>query len=402
VDFFLDPLWKVALGSAVLGVVSGALGTYAVLRRQSLLGDAISHAALPGITVAFLLTRSKAPIVLVLGAAFAGWLATLLVMGIVRGSRVKYDSALGLVTFVFFGLGLVLLTYIQKNVSDARQAGLDKFLFGQAATLLMEEVYLMAGLGGATLLLVALFWKEFKLLSFDPEFGACLGFPMRLLDVLMTGLVAVGIVIGLEAVGVVLMSALLVAPAAAARQWTDRLGVMLLLSAFFGALAGVTGAVVSSQPEWLRWLDLVLGSVVEALGGRRAVFATGQTSGVPTGPAIVLCAGVVVMMSLLLAPNRGLIWDAARRWRNRRRLALDTVLLDLHVLARQHPEADHGHTVAVLQTMSPASTGVTATLRELEVRGWAYQVAPGRWALTAAGRTEAEQRFGAQSGAQEE
>src|SRR5262249_13642300 len=145
-------LRTVALGAGTLGVVSGALGAFAVLRKQSLLGDAISHAALPGIALAFLCTGSKTPLVLMCGAALAGWIATLVVMSIVRTTRIKYDSALGLVLSVFFGLGLLLLTYIQKR-SDARQAGLEKYLFGQAATLLEEDVHAMVWLGAAALLL---------------------------------------------------------------------------------------------------------------------------------------------------------------------------------------------------------------------------------------------------------
>ena len=132
-------LRTVGLGAAFLGIVNGALGSFAVLRRQSLLGDAISHAALPGIALAFLLTGSKATLVLLLGAAAAGWMGTLLVMNIVKNTRVKYDSALGLVLSVFFGIGLVLLTYIQR-MPVASQAGLDTFLFGQAATLLSRDV----------------------------------------------------------------------------------------------------------------------------------------------------------------------------------------------------------------------------------------------------------------------
>src|SRR5262249_26867387 len=161
-----------------------------------------------------------------------GWLSTLLLLGIVQGSRLKSDSALGLVMSVFFGLGLVLLTYIQK-LPDAAQAGLDKYLFGQAATTLERDVYTMAGLGLPALLLLVVFWKEFKLLCFDAAFGASLGFPMRVLDVLLTSLLVLAIVLGLQMVGVVLMSALVVAPAAAARQWTDRLGLMVCLSALF-------------------------------------------------------------------------------------------------------------------------------------------------------------------------
>jgi manganese/zinc/iron transport system permease protein len=355
-------LRTVALGSATLGVVSGALGTYAVLRKQSLLGDAISHAALPGIALAFLLTRSKSPLVLVAGAAAAGWIGTLLVMSIVKTTRVKYDSALGLVLSVFFGIGLVLLTYLQRNVADAQQAGLDKFIFGQAATLLQQDVLTMAVLGAVSLLALAVFWKEFKLLSFDPDFGACLGFPMRGLDVLLTTLLVLAIVIGLQTVGVVLMSAMIVAPAAAARQWTDRLSVMVLLSASFGALAGVSGAILSSS-----------------------------TQRMPTGPTIVLCASAIVLFSLGLAPNRGMFWSWLRHRRNRRRLRLEAVLADLHALAAQHEDWQHGHALAVLQAMSVEPGGVLPNLQELAARGWAQHTQTGEWVLTPAGRAAAEE-----------
>lgn len=290
-DLLFDhTLRTVALGAGTLGVVSGTLGSFAVLRKQSLVGDAMSHAALPGIALAFLLTGSKAPLVLVLGAAIAGWLGTLVVMAIVKTTRIKYDSALGIILSVFFGFGLVLLTFIQKR-PDATQAGLDKFLFGQAAALLTHDVIIMGALGAVALLLMLAFWKEFKLLSFDQEFGASLGFPMRAIDVLLTTLLVVAIVIGLQTVGVVLMSAMIVAPAVAARQWTNRLGLMVALAAAFGALAGVSGAVVSSTAARL-----------------------------PTGPTIVLCASALVVISLLAAPNRGLIWQSLRYRRNRQRL----------------------------------------------------------------------------------
>ena len=283
-------LMIVSIGAALLGAVSGALGTYAVLRRQSLLGDAISHAALPGIAIAFLLTRSKAPLVLVLGAALAGWLGTLLIMSIVRMTRIKYDSALGIVLSTFFGFGLVLHTLIQRT-GNANQAGLDTFLFGQAATILERDVFTIGILGGVAILITLIFWKELKLLVFDEGFAASLGFSTRALDILLTSLLVIAIVLGLQAVGAVLMSAMLVAPAVAARQWTDRLSVMMLLAAFFGALAGVSGTVISSS-----------------------------ASRIPTGPTIVLCATVVVGFSILFALNRGLLWDWMRQRRNRRSL----------------------------------------------------------------------------------
>lgn len=359
-DLLFDyTLRTVALGSATLGIVSGALGAFAVLRKQSLLGDAISHAALPGIALAFLLTGSKAPLVLILGAVVAGWVGTLLVMGIVNASRVKNDSALGIVLSVFFGFGLVLLTFIQR-LPNATQAGLDKFLFGQAATLLERDVITMAILGALALVTMLVFWKEFKLLSFDPEFGASLGFPMRAIDVLMITLLVIAIVLGLQTVGVVLMSAMVVAPAAAARQWTDRLGVMVGLSALFGALAGVSGALISSM-----------------------------TTRLPTGPTIVLCISAIVLVSMLLAPNRGLVWRWVRQQRNRQRLRVESVLGDLYMLTSQHDDPDHGHSIAALRTMSYGRGGVSRTLEELERQGWARQVGPDEWTLTQSGLVEA-------------
>jgi manganese/zinc/iron transport system permease protein len=299
-DLIFDyTLRTVALGSATLGLVSGILGAFAVLRKQSLLGDAISHAALPGIALAFLLTGSKAPLVLVLGAALAGWAATLAVMIAVRHTRVKQDAALGMVLSVFFGFGMVLLTFIQRQ-PKASQAGLDKFLFGQAATLVGRDVTTMAVLGAVALLVVALLWKEFKLLSFDPGFAASLGFPAGLLDVVLTSLIVVAIVVGLQAVGVVLMSAMIVAPAAAARQWTERLNVMVLLSGAFGALVGLLGAVTSS--------------IVPRL---------------PTGPTIVVYVSLVVALSLLLAPRRGILARLRQRARQRWQFAAEALVVHL-------------------------------------------------------------------------
>ena len=275
-------LRTVALGTSLLCVVSGALGAFALLRRQSLMGDAISHSALPGVVLAFMLTGLKGPAVLMAGAAVAGIAGVLLVIAITSQTRLKQDSALGIILAVFFGFGLMLLTFLQQN-PDARQAGLNHFLFGQAATLLERDVLVMALFGLPALALMLLYWKEFKLLSFDRDFGASLGFPMRRLEVLMTLLLVVAIVIGLQAVGVVLMSAMIVAPAAAARQWTDHLGIMVLLSACFGAIAGVAGTALSSL-----------------------------AAGLSTGPVIVLCISAIAAFSLLCAPRRGILWGATR------------------------------------------------------------------------------------------
>ena len=262
-------LRTVLLGTAALGFVSGCLGTFAVLRRQSLLGDTVSHSALPGVVLAFLLA-GKVPLFLLLGAALSGWLAMLAVNAIAQNSRIPFDSALAGMLASFFGLGLVLV----KSVSGS--AGLDRYIFGQAATMLPRDIWVIVGLGGVALLVLVLCWKEFKLLSFDRDFAAGLGWPLRRLEILLTALLVVAVVIGLECVGVVLMSALLVAPAAAARQWTNRLGTMTLLAGLFGALSGVVGSFLSH----------VLSDPVRKLT-------------VPTGPTIVLCATTLVVVSFI-------------------------------------------------------------------------------------------------------
>lgn len=278
-------LRNVALGSAVLGIVSGVLGCFAILRKQGLMGDALSHAALPGVCLAYMLTGSKTPLVLMIGAAAAGWIGMLFILQMTRRTRIDPGSALGIVLTVFFGFGVVLLTVIQKS-NDANQAGLDKFLFGQAAALVQEQVTTMAIIGGLALFVVFALFKEFKLLAFDPEFAGTIGLKTNALGTLLTGLLVVAIVIGLNTVGVILMSAMLVAPAAAARQWTHSLSKMIFYSALFGAGSGLVGAIASVTQE-----------------------------GVPTGPAIVLCLGVIVTVSIFFGSAQGLVWDRLRRRR---------------------------------------------------------------------------------------
>ena len=288
-DLFFDyTIRNVALGSAILGVVGGALGSFAVLRRQGLMGDALAHAALPGVCVAFLLFGTKTSAVLLSGAALSAWLGALIILAIVRETRIKQDAALGIVLSVFFGAGVVLLTYIAGS-GDAGQSGLDRFIFGQAATLVFEDVVTMGILASVALVLVVLFFKEFKLSSFDPAFAASMGFPVGALNVLLTSLIVVAVIVGIQAVGVVLMAAMLITPAAAARQWTDKLSVMIVVSALFGALSGVTGALIS---------------------------ATG--SNLPTGPLIVLCATAILLISLALGRSSGFLWSWLRGRRNRR------------------------------------------------------------------------------------
>jgi manganese/zinc/iron transport system permease protein len=281
---------NVALGALILGIVSGTLSAFAVLRRQSLLGDTMSHAALPGIILSFILIGERTTLPLLIGAVIAGWLGTLFMQLVTSQTRIKEDSAQGVVLAVFFGFGMALLSWVLRQ-NNAQHAGLDKFLFGKAAATIAEDVNLMAIVGAGVLVCVVALWKEFKLISFDPGYAHAIGLPVARLNVALTTLIVVVVVIGLQTVGVVLMSAMLVAPGAAARQWTNRLGSMVVLSAVFGALAGVSGALISSFEARL-----------------------------PTGPVIVLCASAIVVVSLIFAPERGLLWGAVRHHQHKRQL----------------------------------------------------------------------------------
>lgn len=294
ISLFSDYTFQtVALGSALLGLISGVLGSFAVLRKQSLLGDGISHSALPGVVMAFILLGSKNTEILLFGALLSGLMATLLIVSIVKHTRIKFDSALALVMSVFFGLGLVLLTYVQK-IPNSNQAGLNRFIFGQASTMLRRDIVLMTICGAVLLILVILFWKEFKLFTFDSDFAWSLGFSPKRLNLLLSFMIVLAIIIGLQTVGVILMSAMLISPAVAARQWTNKLWVMVLLSAGFGAASGVAGTAASSMIPKL-----------------------------PTGPSIVVFISGIVVISILCAPGRGILHRLHRHKKNKLLLKIE-------------------------------------------------------------------------------
>ncbi|MDO5457579.1 MAG: metal ABC transporter permease [Atopococcus tabaci] len=285
----------VALGTGILGLLSGVMGVFLTLRKQSLLGDALGHAALPGIVIAFLLIQEKNMLILLLGASLSGLLATALINWMTgRHSVIKQDSALALILSSFFGLGTALLSYSQQ-MPNAAQAGLETFIFGQASGMLRQDVYLIIVISLLVLVLVAVFWKEFKLITFDADFARTLPGPYSFLNRLLSLLIVVTIVLGLESVGVVLISALLVNPAIAARQWSHQMKTVIVLSGFFGLFSGIIGTLISSAG-----------------------------SQIPTGATIVVVATSITLFSILFAPRRGLI--ARRRQVKEKEKALQTRL----------------------------------------------------------------------------
>ncbi len=286
----------VALGTALVGAVSGVLGCFAYLRKQAMMGAIVAHASLFGITTAFLIGTALGGSVLAMrmvlpGAFLGGVLAMAFVSLVVHATPLKTDAAMGLAVAIFFGAGIALLRMIQ-SMSLVGHRGLRDYLFGQAATMTNADIRTIAALAVVATGISLLFWKEFKLHTFDRDFAAGIGYPMHRLDQLLLATIVLAIVIGLRTVGVILIVSLLVCPAAAARQWTKSLSGMTALAAVFGLLSGIVGATLSAM-----------------------------VSNLPTGPVIALTATGFVLLSLLFAPHRGVIARALRRAQNRKHLS---------------------------------------------------------------------------------
>ncbi|QCO02529.1 metal ABC transporter permease [Azospirillum argentinense] len=294
----------VVAGTAALGLAGGTVGTFLLLRRRALVSDALSHATLPGIAIAFLvgaalgLPERSLPLLLA-GAVASGVVGLLTVQALSRFTRLTEDSAIGAVLSVFFGLGVVLLSVIQ-NLELGGQAGLKTFILGQTAAMAQGEAIAIGLLAAGAALAVALLFKELRVLAFDPGFAAVQGWPVGALDLVLMGLATLVTVIGLQTVGLILVVALLIIPPAAARFWTDRLPALTVAAAVIGALSG--------------WLGATLSALLPKL---------------PAGAVIVLVAGGFFLLSFLFAPARGLVAAALRQGRLRLTFAERRALTDL-------------------------------------------------------------------------
>ncbi|GIW77063.1 MAG: hypothetical protein KatS3mg104_2126 [Phycisphaerae bacterium] len=241
----------VVLGVAALGLACGWVGTFMLLRKRALMGDALSHATFPGICVAFMLFQliadggGKSLPVLLSGAVVSGVLGVLCVMWIRNQTRIKEDAAMGIVLSVFFGLGTALRGIIQK-MPGSNSAGLDGFIYGKTASMTSFDAWLIGVIAMISCGVLLLMYKELKLLCFDESFAKGVGFSTTRLDIVLMGLVTLVTVVGLQAVGLILVIALLIIPSASARFWTDRLGVMVLIAGLIGATSAVGGALISA------------------------------------------------------------------------------------------------------------------------------------------------------------
>ena len=275
---FSDPNVRFVVAGCVLLTVSSAIvGCFTFLRKRALLGDAVAHSVLPGVCLSFMIAGTKNPFVLLIGAFLTGWLSLLAIDYITRNTKLKEDTAIGLTLSVFFGVGILLLTNIQHS-GNAAQSGLDSFLFGKAASLILDDILIFGTVGIILMVIVFLFYKELFLISFDENFARTIGLPVKTIELLLSTLTVMAVVVGIQAVGVVLMAAMLITPAAAARYWTSNLTGMIFLAVLLSIVSGIGGAFVSYQEK-----------------------------NMPTGPWIVMIISIIAILSFLFSPQKGIV-----------------------------------------------------------------------------------------------
>lgn len=365
----------VLAGTMLLGLAAGAIGNFTLLRKRALMGDALSHATLPGVGLAFVLVTlaggdGKSLPLLLAGAGISGLLGLGTILFIRNATRLKEDAALGIVLSVFFGAGIAVLGVAQQ-MKTGHAAGLEAFIYGKAASMSVLDAQLIGAAALIAALVCLLLFKELRLLCFDEAFAASRGYPVFVLDAAVMILVVLVTLIGLQAVGLILMVALLVIPAAAARFWTERMSTMAVISAGIGAGSALVGA------------------------GMSALFPR-----LPSGAMIVLVATVAFGISMLLGTARGVVVRTLRAWRLQKKIHRDHLLRAVYeVLETRQPGASDGAgleaspvTLKELNAARSWNAGkLRGEIRRAESQGLAWRDDQGRLRLTPAGYRAAVQ-----------
>lgn len=353
----------VVLGVMALGAAAGIVGTFLLLRKRALTADALSHATLPGIAVAFMIAvalggSGKSMFGLLLGAFVFGCIGVLVILAIRHTTRLKDDAAIGIVLSVFFGLGLCLLK-IATEMPSGSAAGLQGFIFGKAASMVASDAMTMLAVAVGVILVIGLFRKEFTLLCFDEKFSKTQGWPVLTLDIVLMGLVAIVTVIALQSVGLVLAVAMLIIPAASARYWAKGTASMLLIAALFGCLNGWLGATVSALVPRM-----------------------------PTGPIIVLLCGFWFMVSFIFGRNNGVLVSQIARIRLQRRVAMQHLLRAVWE-TNEREQLDTFGVDAIVSMRSWKRASVLQQLKKAQKKGFAKKQSVDVWAITTKGKHEA-------------
>ncbi|XZE54031.1 iron chelate uptake ABC transporter family permease subunit [Planctomycetaceae bacterium SH139] len=359
----------VVIGTTLLGFAAGTIGSFTLLRRRALMGDALSHATLPGIGMAFILAPffglpGKSLPVLLFGAAVTGTLGMLAILLIRNLTRLKEDAALGIVLSVFFGGGVAILGVIQQ-MPAGHSAGLEAFIYGKTASMISSDAWLIAIAGTLCQITCVLFYKELKLVCFDESYAGSRGFPVVALDLLLMVLVTIVTIIGLQAVGLILMIALLVIPAAAARFWTEQMTWMTVFAALIGGGSCLVGAAMSAILPRL-----------------------------PSGAMIVLVSAFAFEISMFFGVSRGVLIRGHRRRRLNRKIDHQHLLRGLYEHAERGDEQHRDQPIPWQTVLSMRSWGknrLTRCLRRAAKEGLVTVGADRSLLLTPAGFERASQ-----------
>ncbi|MCO6360826.1 metal ABC transporter permease [Roseivirga pacifica] len=358
---FQDPsIIAVTVGAILLSSSSAVVGTFTFLKKKALVGDAVAHSVLPGICLAFILSGTKNPIYLIIGAFVTGWLSLVIIDHISKKSKLKEDTAIALILSVFFGIGILMLTNIQHS-GNAAQTGLDSFLFGKAAALVGNDLIVFGIVAVVLIATVILFFKELKLMAFDQDYAEAIGLPVKGLELLLTSLTVLAVVTGIQAVGVVLMAAMLITPAAAARFWTNDTRVMTLLAAILGGFSGLSGAFVSYAAPAM-----------------------------PTGPWIVMIISAIALISFFAAPKRGIISRGMEQRKLQRMIMDENLLKELFHLGEKDHDLYKGRSIEEIieERYFPEKT-LRKSLNRLRRQGFLTKT-NGDWRYTEAGKMKGQ------------
>lgn len=338
----------VSLGTVILGASAAVVGSFTFLRKRALIGDAIAHAILPGICLAFLVSGTKNYLLLIVGAFISGWISILLVDYISKNSKIKEDTAIGLILSVFFGFGVLLLTYIQQSGNSA-QTGLDSFLFGKAASMVQQDVIIFSIISILLVVMVGLFYKELQLISFDENFARSIGLPVKGLIFMLSSLTVLAVVTGIQAVGVVLMAALLITPTAAAKYWSGYLPRILLIAAFIGGFSGFSGTAISYVAP-----------------------------NMPTGPWVVMVLSIIAFISIFFSPKKGIIAKAIIQLKHRQRIQDENIIKTFFQIAEAEESFGEPKTIKMIREKRYYSDKlILKILRRLKRHGYLTQTKEG-------------------------
>lgn len=353
---FTDPNIRiVVIGCVLLCSSSAAVGCFAFLRKQSLAGDAVAHSVLPGVCLSFILAGTKNIFILITGAFLTGWLSLWVTDYLSTRTRIKSDTATGLVLSTFFAFGILLLTGIQHS-GNASQSGLDSFLFGKAAAMIGQDVIVFSVVSAFVILSVILFFRQFTLVSFDRQYASTIGLNVRVFELMLTTLTVLSVVAGIQAVGVVLMAAMLITPAAAARFWTHNIKTMIVLASLFGIFAGIAGALISYLAPAM-----------------------------PTGPWIVMVISLIAILSFIFAPGRGIIAKYWKQRLNQIHILEENILKLLYQLSEKEKDFQIERTILEIRAKRDLQEkDLLYGLKRLKKQGWVIKTNKG-WSLTQEG-----------------